>query len=172
MFSLRTLLALVTLSAVYIAGMVYRTEWWEASLLMLTYLIFAAALSAAILAHERRAFLVAFVAFGLGYGVCLYSPIGDGIITRNLLSRLADRVARADEDFLQDVLDARKLDGEVTPPANPFQDDPFRPFDRGWLYFIHIGHAFIAVIIGCVAGVVAETLVRRRSLSNRDTETL
>ncbi len=58
MFSLRMLIAMVTLSAVYIAGMAYRTAWWEASILTLTYLIFAASIAAAILSRDRRAFFV------------------------------------------------------------------------------------------------------------------
>jgi hypothetical protein len=173
MFSLRMLLALVTLSAVYIAGMVYRTEWWTASLLTLTYLIFAAALSAAILSHQRRAFFVAFIAFGLGYGACIYSPMGDGMITGTVLSRLADRVARPVGELPEDSQDGQQSDGEITrylngsaaPFDNPFDDssDPFRPVDRGWWYFVHIGHAFVAILISCIAGTVAESLVRMKS---------
>jgi hypothetical protein len=67
MYSLRMLLAVVAISAVYIAGMTYRTAWWHASILTLTYLIYAAAISAAILAKQHRAFFVVFVVFGLAY---------------------------------------------------------------------------------------------------------
>jgi hypothetical protein len=164
MFSLRMLLALVTICAIYVAGMVYRTEWWEASLLMLTYLIFAAALSAAILSHERRAFFAAFAVFGLGYGVCLYAVMGHAFITDTLLWRFADRLAQPVVEPKEDL-----QEGEVAPLANPFDDssNPFRPLDRGPLYFVHIGHAFVAVLISCIAGTVADSLVRRsRSLAS------
>jgi hypothetical protein len=160
MFSLRMLLALVTLCAVYIAGMVYRTEWWEASLLLVTYLIFAAALAAAILSHERRAFFVAFAVFGIGYGVCLYAVIGQSFITDNLLWRFADRLARPVDELQEN---GQHLGEAVTLPPNPFNDpsDPFQPFDRGPLYFVHIGHAFVAVLISCIAGIISDSLVRR-----------
>jgi uncharacterized membrane protein YccC len=165
MFSLRMLIALVTLCAVYIAGMVYRTEWWEASLLMLTYLIFAAALTAAILSHERRAFFAAFAVFGLGYGMCLYAVMGHAFITDTLLWRFADRLARPVDELQEN---GQHLGEAVALPPNPFDDssNPFRPVDRGPLYFVHIGHAFVAVLISCLAGIVADSLVRKKSKSS------
>ena len=72
MFSLRMLLAVVTLCAVYVAGMLFRTPWWEATILTLTYMIFAGLIAAAILSRERRAFFVTFAAFGLAYCVSVY----------------------------------------------------------------------------------------------------
>ncbi len=105
MFSLRMLLAVVTLSAVYIAGIVYRTGWWVPSILTLTYLIYAGAITAAILSREHRAFFVAFAVFGFAYAVCNYSQTE--LVTDRLLANFALSEVRARTDAqMQERFDA------------------------------------------------------------------
>ncbi len=171
MFSLRMLLTVVTLSAVYIAGIVYRTGWWVPSILTLTYLIYAGAITAAILSREHRAFFVAFAVFGFAYVLCNYSQTE--LVTDRLLRNFALSEVRARTDAqMQEQIDAM----EQTGPGYPGQLVPGRvirtngnPLDN-FARDLHsqirsIGHSFFAVLISFVAGVVAEAVVRRKPQS-------
>ena len=195
MFSLRMLLAVVTLAAVYIAGFVFRTEWWRVSILTLTYLIFAGAITAAILSHQRRAFFVAFAVFGLAYALCVYVRVE--LVTERLLTSWARTIYQAEVDARrQEARDAAnepppaEFDGpsydrprprfanpfaeEMPPERSPFDDpvgatsqprNPFGDFDDTLSQLRSIGHSFFALLVGFVTGVVAEAVVRRRSQS-------
>jgi hypothetical protein len=150
MFSLRMLLVVVALAALYIAGMVYRTEWWEASILTLTYLIYAAAISAAFLAKEHRAFFLVFAVFGVAYGVCVYVQMDDRMVTDWVLAEVRERVHKAEAESA--------ISAGRRPPVHPSAD----PFDESFPRLKYIGHSFFAVMISLVAGVVAEAVVRRK----------
>ncbi len=89
MFSLRMLMAVVAISAVYIAGLVYRTQFWAAAIVALTYAAYAAAGTAAILSQKRRAFFSAFVMFGLAYAMTVFFVPRDRMPTELALRRVA-----------------------------------------------------------------------------------
>jgi hypothetical protein len=92
MFSLRLLFAVLTVWAVYVAGMVYANPWLEAVIHACTFVIYAGAITAAILSRERRAFYVAFAIFGIAYGFCLENRAGIGMVTHDMLTALAEQV--------------------------------------------------------------------------------
>jgi len=144
MFSLRMLLAVVAISAVYIAGMAYPTEWWETSLVTLTYVIYAGAITAAIAARQSRTFFVAFAVFGLAYGAMLHFGLGWRMVTERVLDSHVERVGQA-------MIDAADQ-GQLVEMG-----------DFGWWQarFKFIGRLSVAVLISLVAGVVAEALARR-----------
>jgi hypothetical protein len=145
--------------------MVYRTGWWMPSILTLTYLIYAGVITAAILSREYRAFFVAFAVFGFAYGVCVYSRIE--LVTDRLLTKFAQAEFRARlDDRMQEKFDASDLTEDISVPlplgygsANPFAD-----FPRQLLSQIRpIGHSLFALVIGFVAGAVADGIVWRKS---------
>ena len=168
MFSLRMLLVVVTLSAVYTAGMVYHTEWWEASILTLTYLIFALSIAASILSREHRAFFVTFAAFGLAYGLAVYLRME--LVTTRALDELASRV-HDQAAPRNDAQPGSPLEGLY---ENPFEDAPRQPGPPGGLYasimrLKSIGQASFAVLFGLVTGVIAEAVVGRRLQASSST---
>ncbi len=154
MFSLRMLLAVVAISAVYIAGMVYRTEWWQAGILTLTYLIYAAAISAAFLAKQHRAFFVVFAVFGLAYGLSVHYEIYT--LPQKVIEELGFQLPLEVRIQLDDPFGA--------PPQQPPRRHPSD--HQGYWQLWAIGHAFVALVISLVAGVVAEALVRKSRSKN------
>ncbi len=186
MFSLRMLLAVVALAAVYVAGMLFRTPWWEASILTLTYMIFAGSIAAAILSREHRAFFVTFAAFGLAYCASVYFRME--LVTTRALHEFASRVqeeANARDDVqcaptAQDFVTIYPAIDPANPPAYlPTAVPPpppayLRPqvarqqslLDESILSsFVlkSIGQAFFAVLFGLVTGVVAEAIMKRKT---------
>jgi hypothetical protein len=189
MFSLRMLLAVVALSAVYIACFLFRTEWWKVAILTLTYLIFASAITAAFLSRERRAFFLAFAVYGLVYGLCVYLRVE--LVTERLLTNWARTTYQAEVDARRQtasdataqtatagrpgLMDAAGTDVvyenpfDDPPPRSPFGDEPrqrrnpFGDLDDTLSHFRSVGHSFFALLVGFVAGVVAEAVVRRKS---------
>jgi hypothetical protein len=186
MFSLRMLLAVVTLCAVYIAGMLFRTPWWEASILTLTYMIFAGSIAAAILSREHRAFFVTFAAFGLAYCASVYFRME--LVTTRALDELVSRVQgkvviRDDGDgdklvkfgsgpaalYVNPFAENPQLNGTsvpVTQNADPVDDAPRQSDPSADPYFSSlrlksIGQAFFAVLFGLVTGVIAEAIVKK-----------
>jgi hypothetical protein len=178
MFSLRMLMAVVAISAVYIAGMAYRTAWWEASVLTLTYVIFAASVAAALLSRNRRAFFVTFATFGLVYCSSVY--FGLELVTSKALDSIAERFvdpvltssgektvfrfggavpADPADESVEDMLDRMlKVDQPSFDDLVAAQDS----FDDVITRMKTIGHAFIAVVFGLVSGAIAEAVVRRK----------
>jgi hypothetical protein len=154
MFSLRTLLAAVAVLAVYIAGMVYRARWWEASILTLTYIIYAGAIAAEIVTKERRVFFVTFSVFGVAYGWALHHGVAYDMLPNEVLSRMSAHIS---EDFASIVIGKTEWYYEPGTIRSAH-------FDRAFFAFSRIGHALFAVLLSFVAGAVAEALVRRRPL--------
>lgn len=141
MFSLRMLMAVVAVAALCVAGMMYRNEWWQAGILSLTYIIYAAAITAAIVSSERRVFWVAFAVFGVGYGVCMYFGM-ELLGPQRILDQIAGTLPHGFMVF-----------GNQRVPAAPV----------GYEIFMQIGHVFSALATSFVAGTVAEWVVRRRN---------
>jgi hypothetical protein len=168
MFSLRMLLVVVAISAVCIAGMAYRTAWWEASVLTLTYLIFAAAICAAILCSDHRALFVAYGTFGLGYSVALYFQLE--LVTSRGLDALAERFvypvltparrfdsySQSTDESVEELIERtlKTLDQTSSHDSSATVDS----FDDVVARMKRLGHAFFAVLIGLVAGASAEAV--------------
>jgi hypothetical protein len=177
MFSLRMLLAVVTVSAVYIAGMVYRTEWWRASILTLTVAIYAAAISAAILAKQHRAFFIVFAVFGLAYLFCVYLGIDTvpGRIVQQWALKLPVEAVQAPASAYAPATGTPPAFAPMPgappayapPPAYVSPGPVYAPgFMRpGFAELRSIGNSFFALLISLVAGVIAEAVVRRRGKS-------
>ena len=173
----------MTLCAVYVAGMLFRTPWWEASILTLTYMIFAGSIAAAILSREHRAFFVTFAAFGLAYCVSVYFRME--LVTTRALDELASRV----QEEANPRVDVQIAPPNVaqsgdfvtiyeTPPNIPPQAPalpsyatsvpwPYQEPDDSLLRLKSIGQAFFAVLFGLVTGVVAEAIVNRKNRNSR-----
>ncbi len=156
MFSLRMLMGVVAISAVYIAGLVYRTDWWQASILTLTYVIYAAAISAALLAKQHRTFFVVFAVFGLAYGWCLYSRFE--MLPHRIIRGLAIRLP-----LVQEAVEAVEEQFGADPFGGASPDGPvFQRIPPGYLEFLSIGNSFAALLISLLAGVIAAAVVRRK----------
>jgi hypothetical protein len=187
MFSLRMLLIVVTLCSLYIAGMVFRTPWWEASILTLNYMIFAGSIAAAVLSPSRRAFFVTFAAFGLAYGIAVYLRME--LVTTRALEELASRVEVIGDDVQPAPTSVVQTGDFVTiydtppsvpelslPSANapppylrpvqlPSQPDPFADPYGSRLRLKSIGQAFFAVLFGLVMGAIAEIVAKKTTLA-------
>jgi hypothetical protein len=182
MFSLRMLLAVVAISAVYIAAIAYRTPWWEASVLTQTYLIFAGSIAASLLSRNRRAFFVTFAVFALAYCSSVY--FGLELVTSRVLDATAERfvdpvlTSSGDEivfrfggavpadpvdESVEEMLDRMlKVDQPSFDDLLAAQDT----FDDVVTRMKTIGHAFFAVLLGLTSGVVAEAVVRKLKTTN------
>jgi hypothetical protein len=147
MFSLRMLFAVVTIAAVYVAAILYRTPWWAGAILLLTYAAYAAAGTAAILSQKRRAFCAAFLIFGLAYGISVFYVRRDRNPTEIALVRLAFKLP----DKYGQRGDPRYDATKVLPHQQAF---------------ISISHSVLAVLISLVAGVVAQAVVNRSTDGN------
>ncbi len=149
MFSLRMLFAVVAIAAVYIAGIFDRSQFWEPVALTLTYVIYAAALTAAIVAREKRVFFVAFVVFGLAYGLCVWLELL--LLPQATLNALAGWIGP--QRWSLGLIHAGRS----------------RWGDSDLAAFMAIGHSFYAVWISFLAGGLAETIVRRRAANGQST---
>jgi hypothetical protein len=109
----------------------------------LTYVIYSAALTAAIVAREHRVFFVAFVVFGLAYGLCVWMELL--LLPQATLNALAEWIGPKHWS-LGLIYSGRSQWG-----------------DSGLAAFMAIGHSFYAVWISFLAGGLAETIVRRRA---------
>jgi len=157
MFSLRMLLVVAAIVAVYIAAIVYRTPWWETAIATLTLLIYASAMTAAILSREHRAFFVAFSIFGLVYGLSWYAGIANRLVTERMFDNVVERIAAVQKEAMQLT--------EQEPPLT--QADAIsrglanQPFDDWVTRLKFIGRCSFSVLVSLIAGVVAEAVVRR-----------
>ncbi len=107
----------------------------------LTYLIYATATTAAILARERRAFFVAFVVFGVAYGLTNHSEFGFRILATDKLM-----------EVVLGLLPSPEGNGEVQ----------FQAVRSETLTVAAIANASFALVISLLAGVIAEAVVRRK----------
>jgi len=145
MFSLRMLMAVVAVSAVYIAGMVHRTPWWEAAIVTLTLAIYGGAITGATLSRQHRPFFVAFAIFGLSYGLCLFLVEGKKLAPERVLDEAVQQV---------EILRAETMQ------VGPWGHSRFKT----------IGLSLFGVVISFCAGLVADAVVIRSMKAVRHSE--
>jgi hypothetical protein len=187
-FSIASLLAVVLVLAVGFAAMREATEVWSSSIFTLTLgALLCSVLLAIHRAAARRAFWVGFALFGWGYLVLSLVPsVESRLLTAKGLAFLDSKVPGRSP-----VMYSIRLTGPALGSFNTqIQAVAFSPSGnqvaasspglvrvwnaatgkllQGWSgtteNFVNIGHSLIALLAGCVGGVLSRLL--RRSLSS------
>ena len=161
-FRIRTLLLIIVFAAIAITAFLHASRAW---LIVVSTIVFATFLYAVLVAllgtKQGRGFAIGYSIGGLGY-VCLvgFSPpnaafeISGSMASSWLVEQLYYFIVESTylDSEIDGLFEDSEIDGLFEPPE--LRTNP--------VYFSQIGHSVSAAIIGCIAGVVASHLYRRR----------
>jgi len=172
-FSLRTLLIVIAVSAVGIVGLTTRNAWWASVMSTLTWALVAATIVAAIVCRGRtRLFAAGFaVAAGLYLAmifVTLFEPFSGTLVSSRVVSfgwKALD-VPRP-QGIGSYITLIEDMESRAIPVPLGAGNDEQRAYQIELRSFFIVGHCLWALFFGCLGALFASYAGRERSMDER-----
>ena len=170
-FSMRTLFALIGVSAVTTLALANASIYWGALFFSAAILIVAFAFLGAVFRRgTQRAWWIGFACFGAGYLVMTYAPgfdlhVGHRLISTKVLGFLEPKIRRT-PDPLKNVFRSTPPEDATKPAREAVMQISKGEYLPQWGHFQQVGHSLSAILMALLGGRAAAWFSRTNVGSN------